>query len=134
MKKEDKEDLFYIIENNLLKKDSVFVLNDGRLLFCNPEIENTKNPLRVGSISGNIEINYKRFMQFPSDFRFWLLCWGMCRYSCSEIESDQLATKVYSNNFKLSKLLPQFIEMLRHAPTESNRDRLECVKKLVVKS
>jgi hypothetical protein len=142
MKKEDIEDLFYIVENNLLKKDSIFVLSDGRLLFCNPEMatpyiggNSHKNPIRISAKTGNIEIYYKRFMEFPFSGRFWLLAWAFCRFdSSSEAQADIKASEVYLKNFNKKTLIPDFLNLIKYAPSDANRERLKQLQLQFLKS
>lgn len=124
------DDLFLLIDKDLIKKDSIFVLDSGRLVFCN-DYEMSKssktNPSRVGEIYGNIQIYYKRFLEFNKGFRFWLLCFCWHRFkSGSNIGSDTFATLKYREyGFEMRLLFPNYIEMIRHANPEENRLRLK---------
>jgi hypothetical protein len=139
--KHDLKTLKLIVENNLLKKDSIFVLDSGRLIFCHPEMEhigpnvpNIKNPARVGHSSGDIHIHYKRFKQFDKKFQLWLLAYGYFRFKVnSDSDADIKASSVYVKNYGIKGLFPQFIELVKRGPSEHNRLRLKTLQKMVKK-
>ncbi len=140
MNKLDLEMLQELAEKDLIKSDSVFVLDSGRLIFCNPEmadrsdptVVSVRNPIRVGAISGNIEINYKRFKQFDKKFRLWLLFYAYNRFLVnSDSSADLFASNKYVEKYGMKGLFTNWIQMVKHAPTEHNRERLKTLQALI---
>ena len=137
-----------LIRKDLIKKNSIFVLDDGRLIFCNPEMAHSscsgnsyKNPVRVSALTGDIEIYYKRFKEFDSKCRFLLLCWAYfrfnirdCGFESGNFKADKKSAVEYKKAFKTKKgLVSGFMELFLYAQVPHNLERLNLIKQLVSK-
>ena len=134
MDKKTLEDVVYLVDNKLIKKDCMFVLSNGRIVCSNDKemkISHPKNPLRVGELSGNIQINTIVFNKFSRESQIYWLIWGLFRNEVtSEIVADKYAM-LESGKLNLHKrnILVEFISFSKEVPSDLNVKRAKAILK-----